>query len=307
MIYMKGRTDFAVADKTVISLGKFDGLHTGHKLLIENMLKKKNEQGLKAVVFTFDMPPKNRVENEQGKVLTTNNEKMHLFERAGADYLIECPFTDEIRSLEAEDFIKMLVERLNVRCFVVGDDFRFGHNRKGDWELLKEYATVYGYEVNVLEKVKWHERDVSSTYIREEIAKGNIESANHLLGYPYFVEGEVVYGNQLGRTVGIPTANIIAPDEKLLPPFGVYAVRTIIEGREFYGITNVGRKPTVGDSYPVGIETNIFDFDENIYGKMIQVEFLTYIRPEMKFESFEDLTEQMNRDCNKAKNWIALQ
>ena len=210
MKYIKNTLDFHVGEPTVISLGKFDGIHRGHELLMEKLAQKK-EEGLKAAIFTFDIPPKKNVEHIEAKVLTTNEEKMHIFEGIGIDYLIECPFTREVMCMEPEDFIRMLVEKLNVKCIVAGEDFHFGHNRRGDYQMLKRYAPVYGYEALILSKMKEDERDISSTFVREEIMAGNIEKANHLLGYRYFVTGMVKHGNQIGRTIGIPTINLISP------------------------------------------------------------------------------------------------
>ena len=177
MKYIKNTLDFHVEEPTVISLGKFDGIHRGHELLMEKLAQKK-EEILKAAIFTFDIPPKKNVEHIEAKVLTTNEEKMHIFEGIGIDYLIECPFTREVMCMEPEDFIRMLVEKLNVKCIVAGEDFHFGHNRRGDYQMLKRYAPVYGYEALILSKMKEDERDISSTFVREEIMAGNIEKAN---------------------------------------------------------------------------------------------------------------------------------
>ena len=234
MKYIKNTTDFLIEEPTVISLGKFDGIHRGHELLLEQLLKKKKE-GLSTVIFTFDIPPKKKLEEEDVKVLTTNEEKMHMFDSFGIDYLIECPFTQEVMSMEPEDFIRMLVNKLSVKCIVAGEDFCFGHNRRGNYQMIKEYAKLLSYEAIILPKIKEDERDISSTYVREEIAEGRIEKANKLLGYPYFVSGIVEHGNRLGRTIGFPTINIIPPANKLLPDFGVYITKVTIDGKSYQG------------------------------------------------------------------------
>ena len=296
MKYIKNTTDFYIEEQTVLSLGKFDGIHRGHELLMEHLAAKK-EDGLSAVIFTFDIPPKQNVSHVETKVLTTNEEKMHIFESIGVDYLVECPFTQEIMCMEAEDFIKKVVNQLHVRCFVVGEDFHFGHNRRGDYRMLMEFSEEYGYEVLVLRKIKEDARDISSTFVREEIANGNIEKANHLLGYRYFVTGEILHGNHIGGTrLGIPTINQIPPEEKLLPPNGVYVTEVFIEEERFRGITNVGYKPTIAGANPLGVETHLMDFAGNVYGKMATVEFLTRVREERKFDSMEELREQMQND-----------
>ena len=302
MEYIKNTTEFSVSEETAVSLGKFDGIHKGHVRLLE-YLKEKKRLGQKSVVFTFDIPPRQIVGAwEQSKILTTNEEKMRLFVQNGMDYVIECPFTPEIMHMEAEDFVDMIVRRLHIKSLVVGSDFHFGHNRLGDYQLLRALAGVYGYDVKVVDKVQENGRDISSTLVREEILAGRIESANKLLGYPYFVQGKVVHGNEMGRLFGTPTANLLPPDEKLLPPYGVYVTRTSISGRGdkvYGGITNVGCKPTIQGSNPVGVETHLFDFDEWIYDREIKVEFLKRVRQEQKFDSLEQLKLQMNKDIEK--------
>ena len=305
MKYIKNTTDFLIEEPTVISLGKFDGIHRGHELLLEQLLKKKKE-GLATVIFTFDIPPKKKLEEEDVKVLTTNEEKMHMFDTFGIDYLIECPFTQEVMSMEPEDFIRMLVSKLSVKCIVAGEDFCFGHNRRGNYKMLQRYAELLSYEAIILPKMKEDARDISSTYVREEIAAGRIEKANKLLGYSYFVSGIVEHGNRLGRTIGFPTINIIPPANKLLPDFGVYITKVTIDGESYQGVTNVGCKPTIAGKNPIGIETYILDFNQDVYGKNACVTFLKKIRNECKFPNIEALSEQMRIDVNKAKDYFSL-
>ena len=305
MKYIKNTTDFLIEEPTVISLGKFDGIHRGHELLLEQLLKKKKE-GLATVIFTFDIPPKKKLEEEDVKVLTTNEEKMHMFDTFGIDYLIECPFTQEVMSMEPEDFIRMLVSKLSVKCIVAGEDFCFGHNRRGNYKMLQRYAELLSYEAIILPKMKEDARDISSTYVREEIAAGRIEKANKLLGYSYFVSGIVEHGNRLGRTIGFPTINIIPPANKLLPDFGVYITKVTIDGESYQGVTNVGCKPTIEGKNPIGIETYILDFNQDVYGKNACVTFLKKIRNECKFPNIEALSEQMRIDVIKAKDYFSL-
>ena len=304
MEYISGITEFNLSEPSVISLGKFDGLHRGHELLIEYMLLKKQE-GLKTVIFTFDVPPKKLLSQDETKVLTTNDEKMHIFERSGIDYLIECPFTQEIMCMEPFDFIKKIVEELDVKAMVVGKDFHFGHNRAGDYHTLQYYAKELGYEVNVVDKMQYENRDISSTFIREEIMAGNIEKANELLGYHYFVQGTVEHGKHLGGPVlGFPTANLVPPDNKLLPSFGVYITQIEVDKTLYQGIANVGCKPTIEGENPIGVEMHIFDFEQNIYGKEIRVDFLSRVRAELKFDSMDELKEQMNKDIAFARTYF---
>lgn len=299
MKYIKNTTDFYIEENTVLSLGKFDGVHRGHELLLAQLASKKKE-GLCSVIFTFDIPPRANIKQLQAKVLTTNEEKKHIFEQLGMDYVIECPFTEEIMCMEAEAFIRKIVTQLHVKCMVVGEDFHFGHQRRGDYQLLLEYAPRYGYEVVVVKKMQEESRDISSTFVREQIEQGNIKKANQLLGYRYFVTGTVTHGNQIGRTIGIPTINQIPPAEKLLPPNGVYLTETIIGKERYQGVTNVGCKPTVGGKNPIGVETHLFDFAADVYGETVTVEFLHRVRMERKFSSIEELKGQLQRDIAAA-------
>ncbi|MCI7104785.1 MAG: bifunctional riboflavin kinase/FAD synthetase [Lachnobacterium sp.] len=303
MQYIHNTFDFKIEEDTVITLGKFDGLHRGHELLMENLLNWREKYRYKAVVFTFDIPPRQQVNGVDTRVLTTNEEKRAIFERSGVDYLIECPFTPEVMCMEPKAFIEWMVNALHARCFVIGNDFRFGHNRAGDYEVLRQYAVEFGYEVVVLDKIQEDGRDISSTYIREEIGQGHIEKANNLLGYEFFAKSMIIHGKQLGRKIGIPTINMEFPPEKLLPPNGVYVTRVLMDGVWHKGVTNVGCKPTVSDSHLIGVETHILDFSGNVYGKEAEVCFLHYIRPEQKFASIEDLQAQMERDVMTSRQF----
>ncbi|NBH12676.1 bifunctional riboflavin kinase/FAD synthetase [Lachnospiraceae bacterium] len=298
MEYIRQSMTFNIEEPTVLSLGKFDGLHRGHELLLECMAKKKRaHKELKAVVFTFDIPPQEQVENVRLQVLTTKTEKKQLFEKMGVDYVIECPFTREIMCMEPEEFIRRIVAGLHVKYMVVGTDFRFGYRRRGDYQMLLEYAPQYGYEVEVLDKIQENGRDISSTFVREEIASGNVEKANELLGYEFFVEGNVLHGKKMGKAVlGIPTINLQPAQDKLLPPNGVYLTETEWSGRRYPGITNVGCKPTIEGTNPVGVETHLFDFAEDLYGEAVRVCFLKHVRKEQKFDSLEALKAQMIED-----------
>lgn len=299
MEYIKNTLDFHVDQPSVITFGKFDGLHRGHEFLMDRQKEQSSINGYKRIVFTFDIPPKTKVLGDASKVITTNDEKQYIFEKDGVDYLIECPFTKEVMCMEPEEFVSMIVSRLNVKCIVVGDDFRFGHNRAGDHELLLKLAPKYGYELIVVDKLKDNGRNISSTYIREEVARGNIKKANSLLGYPYFIMGRVVHGKQLGRTIGIPTINMLPGAEKILPPFGVYASKVNVSDKWYLGITNIGRKPTIEGENPVGVETYIIDFSQDVYDYVVTIELYDFLRPEKKFDSIEELKEQISGDIVK--------
>ncbi len=303
MEYIKNTLDFEITEPTVITLGKFDGLHRGHELLMETLMEQGNLCGYRTVVFTFDIPPKKQVGNKPVKVLTTNEEKHIIFENTGIDYLIECPFTQEVRQMDPVSFIAWIVKRLNIKCMVVGDDFHFGYQRAGDYRLLKERETEFGYRTIVVKKVQEDGRDISSTYVREEIEKGNIAKANHLLGYEYFVRSRIVHGRKLGRKLGVPTINMLLPEEKLLPPNGVYVTRVVIGEKWYKGVSNVGKKPTVSNENRIGVETYIMDFCQDVYGQTVEVQFLEFLRQEMKFASVEELRYQMNCDRCMAETY----
>lgn len=302
MRYEKDFKNLQLTEDTVLSLGKFDGLHRGHELLLDSVFEKA-AQGLKAAVFTFDIPPQNMANGAKAQVITTNKERQRLLAQRGIDYLIECPFTEDMMHMEAEQFIMEIVRRLCVKWMVVGTDFRFGYQRRGDYHMLQDYAGRYGYQLRVVQKMQHAGRDISSTYIREEIEQGNLELANELLGYPYFLEGEIVHGNQVGRAMGFPTINMQPSAEKLLPPFGVYLSEVIIDGQRYHGITNIGKKPTIHGAYPAGAETYLYQFHEDVYGKNAKVNLLHFVRPERKFDGIEALKEQLARDISFGRTY----
>lgn len=303
MEYINHTLEFHIDEPTVITFGKFDGLHRGHELLMEHLHKMAEECGLKTVVFTFDIPPKKQVQDDSVKVLTTNEEKRYIFEQHGIDYLIECPFTKEIMCMEPENFIAWITKALSVKSMVVGDDFCFGHNRSGNHKVLQAFEEKYHYKTVVFQKMQEDHRDISSTFVREEIAAGNIKKANHLLGYPYFIFSKVLHGNQIGRKMGIPTINMFLPAEKLLPKNGVYVTQTTISGKTYKSVSNIGCKPTISENNPVGVETYILDFEGELYDKVIQVSFLDYIREEKKFDSLPELQNQIEQDIKTAQDF----
>ncbi|MCD8151605.1 MAG: bifunctional riboflavin kinase/FAD synthetase [Clostridiales bacterium] len=302
MNYIKDTLDFHIEEPSAVSLGKFDGLHLGHQYLIRE-LEKGREQGYKSVIFTFDVPPRS-LEETDCKVLLTNREKEQIFDDAGIDAVIECPFTETLKSMSPREFLKMLTEKIPVRMIVAGTDFRFGKNRSGGPDELRQYAQEFGYRAVIVDKIQYEGEDISSTRIRSCIADGWMEEANTLLGYPYFLRVAVLHGNEIGRKLGFPTVNQRPEEQKLLPPNGVYVSSVTVDGERYYGLTNIGQKPTVGGGYPTGAETFIFDFDREIYGQEIQVGFLKYLRPERKFPSMEELQRQIEEDMKAARGYI---
>ncbi len=305
MRYIWNTTDFQLQN-TAVSLGKFDGFHVGHRLLIDYVTSLK-EKGYQAVTFSFFQHPRMFLSKPSMKLIYTEEEKVKKAEELGSDYFISYPFDEEVMMTEPEDFVRtVLVEKLGARVVVVGKDYRFGKKRAGNVALLEALGKKYGFEVKAFDKIVLDGEEVSSTRIRSELEKGNMEKVNEMLGAPYSITGTVVHGNQIGRTLGMPTANIIPAQEKLIPPNGVYASKIWIEDQCFYGITNIGYKPTVGNQNEKGVETFIFDFNESIYDREIRVELFAYERGEQKFDSLEHLKMQMERDCQFGKEYFHL-
>lgn len=297
MEYLRGIEGLYINDETAVTLGKFDGLHRGHQKLVRRTGEFAG-QGLKSVVFTLNF-------NRRGMLLT-GEERRDMLERQGINYLVECPFVPEVARMEPEEFIRsILIEKLHARKIIVGADFHFGYERKGDTNLLRELQKIFDYEVEVIRKAKMNDREISSTYVREELAKGNMEQAGELLGYPYFVSGEVLHGRHIGGKLLFPTVNLVPTTRKLLPPNGVYVSRIHLEdGRTLNGITNIGYKPTVGEKFR-GVETYLFDVDEDLYGADIRVDLLHYVRPEKKFDSIETLRSQMESDIAFCREFLS--
>lgn len=255
-------------------------------------------------MFAFDMNPLYEKLGRSREGIMSNEERRYLLD-GKTDVLLECPFTEKISSMPAEDFIqKILVEKFHVRYVVVGTDFRFGHDARGDVKMLEKYASVYGYELFVIEKEMYGEREISSSYIREELRRGNMEAVNDMLGYAYTVRGKVEYGKQLGRKLGFPTMNVHPAKDKLLPPNGVYLDSVKIDGVWYNGIGNIGFKPTVSEEHRMLIESNLFDYNGNAYEKQVEIQLYHFKRPEQKFESIEAMKKQIDQDIEYAKEYF---
>lgn len=280
-------------ENSAVSLGKFDGIHLGHRLLLNEILKHKE---FVPTVFTFDF----KTLDMSGKLIYSWHEKQKILEDIGIKRVILFPFNNETKNMTPEDFIeKFLIEKMDARFICVGTDFRFGKDRHGNVGMLKAYSSKYGYQTKIFNKLSSEDGIISSTLIREKIENGDIQCANRLLGRTYFIEGTVVHGNALGRKLDMPTANIFPEKEKALLPSGVYATTVVFRGKRYPSVTNIGRKPTVGSDKTV-VETCILDFEKDIYGQSIIVEFYEFLRPEKKFPDIEQLKNQMKRDKKHA-------
>lgn len=298
MQYIRGN-EFNLCN-TVVTLGKFDGIHLGHRKLINIVL---NTKKLIKVLFTFDVNPLSVFFGKELRVIDTNDERRKLLDNSGLDYVIDYPFTRATINTDADEFIKkIIIEKLGAKKIVVGDDFKFGKNRQGNTDLLKKMSKVYNYELVIVKKLIIEGDEVSSTRIRNLIKTGDVREAGSLLGRPFSVTGEIIHGNHLGHTIGMPTINIVPASNKLLPPFGVYTSDTELDGKVYRGVTNVGIKPTVGGS-KLGIETWLFDLNSDVYGHIAKVKLLDFIRPEKKFASLQNLKKQVNIDAIRALNF----
>lgn len=304
MEYIKGLEEYKDTCATAVTLGKFDGLHRGHQKLLD-CVKSHRTNEIKSVVFAFDMRAFFKSRGiTRDRIMTNRERRVHLQDQV--DYLIECPFTEDIQTMEPEDFVKqILVELLHVRYIAVGSDYRFGVDQKGDVNLLREWAPKYGYDIDVVEKERYKDRVISSSYVKEALSQGNMELVNELLGYPYSILGNVVHGQQLGRTLGFPTMNVIPSHVKLLPPNGVYACRVCVDGNWYNAIGNLGRKPTVCEDGRVLVEAFLYDYKGDAYGKCIDIRFFTYERSEQKFDSVQALKEQVDKDISFGIEYFA--
>ncbi|MCM1126609.1 MAG: bifunctional riboflavin kinase/FAD synthetase [Lachnospiraceae bacterium] len=301
MQIIQDTTEFHLEDASAAAIGKFDGIHRGHEMLLSCILEQKR-MGLIAVVFTFHPSASVYFGQAQGGELTTREEKRSRFEKLGVDVLIEFPLNKSTAAISPEDFVRdILVKKMNTKFIAAGMDLSFGRGGKGDSRLLEEMSGELGFQVTIIDKVFYKEREISSTYVREMVEQGNMQEAGALLGRYYSFEGTVERGNRLGRRLGMPTMNLYPRPEKLLPPWGVYYSRLLYEGGVYPGITNIGRKPTVNDTKTVSVETYLYDFDRDMYGKDIVTELLAFKRPEQKFESVVELKAQMERDIEEGK------
>lgn len=304
MDYIRGLEAYQDSREAAITLGKFDGVHRGHQKLIKKVCQLKAKKGVRSVVFAFDMNPLYEKLGKSREGIMSNEERRCLLDKK-VDVLLECPFSEDVTSMSAEDFIrKILIEKIHARYIVIGTDFHFGHDKRGDAKMLAEYADVYGYELFVIEKEMYGKREISSSYVREELRKGNMEAVNDMLGYAYTVRGKVEHGRQLGRKLGFPTLNVHPSRDKLLPPNGVYLDSVRIDGIWYNGIGNVGFKPTVSDENRMLIESNLLDYSGDAYGKEVEIQLYHFKRSEQKFESIEMMKAQIDQDIAYAKEFF---
>lgn len=304
MLIIENTTEFALEHKSAVAVGKFDGIHLGHRKLLGKILEQK-EKGLAAVVFTFDTSAGAFFGGEE-KELSTREEKRAAFAQMGIDVLIEFPLNKETAATEPEEFVRRyLARQMQTAYLCAGPDITFGRRGAGNKELLARYEKVCGYRLELIEKVQVDGGEVSSTRVRSAVRAGEMEAAARMLGMPYSMSGRVEHGRRLGRTLGMPTANLLPEADKLLPPAGVYYSSVLLNGHIYRGISNVGCKPTVSRENIMGVETYLYDFDDSIYGSQITVQLHAFRRPEEKFDNVEALRAQLMLDIAAGREFEA--
>ena len=295
MKYITGIESYSGQKRSAVTLGKFDGLHLGHQKLIDKIISYASDE-CESIVCAFDM--------HRDSLMTGRERREHLEPKV--DWLIDQPFTKSLREMEAEEFIdRILYKVLRAAHIVVGTDFSFGYGKRGNAALIQKMADQYGYTVDVIEKERYLGTVISSTYIKDALAQGDVKLAERLLGYPYEMTGIVRHGKQLGRTLGFPTMNIEPEKNKILPRFGVYACRVRIDGKWYDAVGNAGIKPTVTDEQRRLLEVYVYGYDGDAYGKEITAQFCEFERPETKFGSVEELKNNVMRDMRYGERYFA--
>lgn len=296
--------DFLITENTAVTIGNFDGIHIGHQKLIETVLDYSKRFSLKSVIFSFNPHPVAFFgRTDDFKTMFSAEEKKYIAEKTGVDMLIQYPFNKEFSSLSPTGFMDLLCAKTNCKVLVVGENYCFGKDRVGNLSVLEHLGNERGVRVIGIPRVKVHDVRVSSTRIRGLINYGDMEKVAYLLKKPYFVLGKIVDGDKRGRSMNFPTINVMPQDKKLLPPDGVYFSTVIIDDREYYGMSNIGVNPTFNGEKRK-IETNIFDFDEDVYGKTAVITFYKRIRGERKFGSIDELRAQLSADSKTARGYI---
>ncbi|WP_159436058.1 bifunctional riboflavin kinase/FAD synthetase [Anaerosalibacter sp. Marseille-P3206] len=292
-----------VEHRTAVALGNFDGIHLGHQQLINIMTSESEKKGLMSSVLLFNNHTKSIISKESKPgILTSNEQKYRILESLGVQLIYTMKFNESIMKLSPEEFaMEILVEKMKANLVVVGFDYKFGYKAKGDAKYLRKLGIKYGFDVIVVDPVYDNDYIISSTFIRKLLKSGNIKEANKLLGRPYTIEGRVIGGKKRGRQMGFPTANLELLQNYLIPKFGVYKSKTIIDDIEYNSLTNIGKNPTFNNNM-WSIESHILDFNKDIYGNRIYIKFLEYLREDKKFNTKEELINQMNLDIESIKS-----
>ncbi len=293
---------FSEGAQCAVVIGKFDGLHLGHRKLIQKALDYRKE-GIRTLIFTFDRSPGDFFSGVKSRLLMTDSERDEALRRLKADYEYVMKVTKESMSILPEDFIKLLSEKLCAKVIAAGPDLSFGRKGEGNLELLFSLSGRYGYRAEEVKKLCYQGVEISSSRIRRAVEEGKLEDAGAMLSRPYSIRGRVIPGKKLGRTMGVPTANILPPPEKLLPPAGVYFSEIKAEGKVYGGVTNIGVRPTVSQEETVNAESFLFNFDGDLYGKDIEIALKHFERPEKRFADLQKLQEQLRKDLEQGRKY----
>lgn len=299
-------SNYHSSQETIVTIGTFDGVHIGHQKIIEQLVINAKKQDKKSVLLTFFPHPRMVLQKDSKiELINTIEERAALLEKTGLDCLIIHPFSKEFSRMTALEFVRdILVNQLHTSKLIIGYDHHFGKNREGNLEQLTEYSHLYGFEVSEIPAQDIDEVSVSSTKIRTALANKHIETANRYLGYYFTLNGTVVNGKQLGGKIGYPTANLsVSENYKLIPKTGVYVVQSKLNGKRVYGMMNIGFRPTIDGDHQT-IEVHFFDFNENLYGKNLQIELRYFLRDEIKFDSVEALINQLQKDKSDALDYL---
>ena len=296
--------NLAISDKTHVTIGTFDGVHLGHQALLTQMVRSAHSSSSKAIVVTFQPHPAVFFGRRSGNInLSTSNERASYLERLGVDVLVSQIFDQSLANTTAKNYVLQLKNSVNMTELWVGHDFALGRDREGDIDTLQTYGHELGFKVQLIKPHYIGAEVVSSSLIRKYLWEGNVSQAGILLGRQYSLKGQVVLGDQRGRTIGVPTANLAVPSEKLIPARGVYACNAIIDGKKMLAATNIGVRPTFDGNEVIHIETHVVDFHGDLYGQEIEIEFLEYLRGEKKFASVSELITQIHLDIEAVRNF----
>ncbi|MFY7671804.1 bifunctional riboflavin kinase/FAD synthetase [Tenacibaculum sp. MEBiC06402] len=298
--------DFTPTHETYVTIGTFDGVHIGHQKIVKDLVKQASDNNKKSALLTFFPHPRMVLQKDASiELINTIDERINLLEKTGLDYLIIHPFSREFSRLSAMDFVRdILVNQLRVSKLIIGYDHHFGKNREGNIEQLTEYSYIYNFKVQEIPAQDIDSVAVSSTKIRRALKEGALKTANNYLGYNFTLKGKVVDGKKIGKKIGFPTANIAVEENyKLIPKAGVYVVKSTIDNNVYYGMMNIGNRPTLNGNHQT-IEVNYFDFSQDLYGKSLVIELLYFLREEQKFDSLYILTEQIKQDKKDSLEYI---
>ncbi|MDI1354615.1 MAG: bifunctional riboflavin kinase/FAD synthetase [bacterium] len=300
MLVIQNTEHFRIESPSIVTIGTFDGVHLGHQKILSRLKELKQSTGLKTVVLTFDPHPRKVLFPEQKdlKLITLVDEKLELLERYGVDVTVVYPFTKRFSELEAQQYVEeILVKQLQTKLLIIGYDHKFGKNRSGNIEVLRKFAPVFDFAIEEISALDLDQIAISSSKIRKALEEGNLEKASEFLGHHFYLNAKVVKGKQLGRTLGFATANL-KPEgvEKIIPRKGVYFVGIETEGKHYFGMLNIGFNPTTDADESLKIEVHIFDFNADIYSKIVKLKFLKRLRDEKKFANLTELKAELVRD-----------